>query len=164
MGNAPDISIPAAHNMKTIGGRGHWMSPGVRAIARPLLAILLSCATSLCAANSTPIESSKLPTGARATIAQLQAAAEANDFAKLRALMTDQFIWSFGGDANADQAIAAWRVDPSYLTGLRATLARECHLPDPDEVECPGRGGGDFRTGLVKTPAGWRMNYLVAGD
>jgi hypothetical protein len=23
---------------------------------------------------------------------------------------------------------------------------------------------GDFRAGLVKTPAGWRLKYLVAGD
>lgn len=145
--NAPDISIHAAHNMTSASGRGHWISPGVPARARPLLAVLLSCATSLCAANSVPIEPTKLPPGARATITQLQAAAEANDFAKLRSLMIDPFIWSFGGDASADQAIAAWRVDPGYLTGLRATLTRECHLSDPEEVECPGKGDGDFRAG-----------------
>lgn len=139
-------------------------SPGVQATARPLLAILLICATSLCAATSTPMEPTQLPADVRATIAQLQVAAETSDFATLRSLMTDQFIWSFGGDANADQAIAAWRADSSYLNGLRATLARGCRVTDPDEVECPGKGGGDFRAGLVKTPAGWRMTYLVAGD
>lgn len=108
--------------------------------------------------------SSPLPHDARATIAQLRQAATAKDFAKLRSLMTGEFTWSFGGDANADQAIAAWRDDGSYLQGLRATLDQGCHLSTQDELECPGKGGGGFRAGLVKTPAGWRLQYLVAGD
>jgi len=108
--------------------------------------------------------SSTLPLEARATIAQLRQAATAKDFAKLRSLMTGEFTWSFGGDANADQAIAAWRDDSTYLQGLRATLDQGCHRSAQDELECPGRGGGGFRAGLVKTPAGWRLQYLVAGD
>jgi hypothetical protein len=108
--------------------------------------------------------SSALPQEARATIAQLRDAAAAKDFAKLRSLMTGEFTWSFGGDADADQAIAAWRDDSSYLHGLRATLNQGCHRSAQDELECPGKGGGDFRAGLVRTPAGWRLQYLVAGD
>jgi hypothetical protein len=101
---------------------------------------------------------------ASATIAELRCAAAARDLAKLRSLMTDEFIWSFGGDASADQAIAAWRDDSRYLDRLRATLERGCHRSGHDELECPGAGGGDFRAGLVKVPAGWRLYYLVAGD
>jgi predicted lipid-binding transport protein (Tim44 family) len=109
-------------------------------------------------------ETVQLPQDARTAIAQLQKAAQAQDFAKLRTLMIDDFTWSFGGDASADQAIAAWRADDRYLRALRATLERGCHPSGQDRVECPGTGGIAFRAGLVKTHAGWRMEYLVEGD
>jgi hypothetical protein len=164
MGRTPDISTLAAPNMAVASGRPRWMSRGVQATAWPLLATLLTCATCPCAATSTPTVSTLLPADVRATIVRLQAAAQTSDFATLRSLMTDAFTWSFGGDADADQAIAAWRTDPGYLAALRITLALGCQSAGPDEVECPGKGGGDFRAGLVRTPAGWRMQYLVEGD
>jgi hypothetical protein len=116
------------------------------------------------AAAPTKAETARLPQDARHVITQLQKAAESKDLARLRSLMIDGFIWSFGGDASADQAIDAWREDDRYLDELRATLERGCHPDGPDRVECPGKGGADFRAGLVKTQAGWRMEYLVEGD
>ena len=116
------------------------------------------------AADSTGAETQRLPQDARHVIAQLHEAAGAKDFSRLRSLMIDGFIWSFGGDASADQAIDAWREDDRYLGELRATLESGCHLSGQDRVECPGKGGADFRAGLVKSQAGWRLEYLVEGD
>jgi hypothetical protein len=164
MSSAPGIGTHSAPGVTAAGGRARGLSPGVRAIATPRLAILLVCATCLGSATAAATEPTQLPADVRATVVQLQAAAEASDFATLRSLMTDAFTWSFGGDADADQAITAWRVDPGYLTALRATLARGCRLLDQNEVECPGRGDGGFRAGLVRTSSGWRMQYLVEGD
>jgi hypothetical protein len=105
-----------------------------------------------------------LPKEAHETIAHLKKAAQDNDFAKLRSLMADEFTWSFGGDVDANQAINAWREDKRYLAELQATLKHGCHKTGRNKINCPGKGDFDFRAGLVKTKAGWRMEYFVEGD
>ena len=80
------------------------------------------------------------------------------------ALIVAGFLIGTSGGTSADQAIDAWREDDRYLGELRATLESGCHLSGQDRVECPGRGSADFRAGLVKSQAGWRLEYLVEGD
>lgn len=90
--------------------------------------------------------------------------ADKRKFPALRALMVDAFTWSFGGDVNASQAIAEWQKEPRYLREMVRVLRKGCRLVKTDEVECPGRGGLNFRAGFIKTDKGWRMNYFVEGD
>ena len=114
--------------------------------------------------GSSGTETRPLPIEAREIIAELEKAAQAKDFAKLRSLMVDEFTWSFGGDVDANQAITAWRDDKRYLRELQATLKRGCRKIGQNKINCPGKGGFDFRAGLVKTNVGWRMEYFVEGD
>ena len=107
---------------------------------------------------------SSVPKEAREVIAQVDKAAQANHYAALRSLMADEFSWSFGGDLDADQAIAAWREDKHYLTELHAVLKLGCYKSAPKKISCPGKGGFSFRAGFLTTPAGWRMEYFVEGD
>jgi hypothetical protein len=77
----------------------------------------------------------------------------------------DDFIWSFGGDSDADQAIAEWKQDDKYLRALDRVLRNGCKpAQDNRQVECPGKGGTSFRAGFEKTPSGWRMSSFVEGD
>jgi hypothetical protein len=124
-----------------------------------LLALASSDAFSAAAIKKAPV-----PKEAQAIINKTRQAVGAKDFAKLRALMISEFTWSFGGDGDADQAIEAWRKDPQYMKQMSAVLKRGCHADDVDRVICPGKGGMGFRAAYVKTEAGWRMEYFVAGD
>jgi hypothetical protein len=89
------------------------------------------------------------------------------DFASLRRVMTDAFVWSFGGDDGADNAIAEWRRDERYLAALTQVLRSPCRPGDYNgapAVECPGRGGHSFRAWFVETKAGWKLTAFVEGD
>lgn len=110
------------------------------------------------------VEASEVPKEAREVIAQADKAAQAKNYSALRSLMVSQFTWGFGGDLDADQAIAAWREDKRYLRELHSVLKLGCHKTEPNKVNCPGKGGFAFRAGFVKTTSGWRMEYFVEGD
>ncbi|MCI0405807.1 MAG: hypothetical protein L0209_07010 [candidate division Zixibacteria bacterium] len=136
----------------------------MRALRAALLVVSFSLAVCGNSFGSAGAETKPLPKEAYETIAQLKKAAQGNDFAKLRSLMVDEFTWSFGGDVDANQAINAWRKDKRYLAELQATLKSGCHKTERNKINCPSKGGFDFRAGLVKTKAGWRMEYFVEGD
>jgi hypothetical protein len=92
-------------------------------------------------------------------------AARKKDFVALRALMIDEFTWSFGGDSSADQAITAWQKHPEELAKMDKVLRLPCHTSeDVDHVDCPGKGAGSHRAAFIKTAAGWKMINFVAGD
>src|SRR5882724_1645574 len=46
--------------------------------------------------------------------------------AGLRPLMEQAFTWSFGGDADADQAVDEWKKQPKALQGLTGALTGPC--------------------------------------
>jgi hypothetical protein len=84
--------------------------------------------------------------------------------------MADDFTWSFGGDGDADQAIAAWKEDPAhYLPELQRVLTKACHhqgryWDGQEHIFCPGKTDTDFRAGFTLGQDGWKMRYFVAGD
>ncbi len=133
----------------------------VKVIERAVLGLLL---TLVLGATHAPVER-KLPAAARSTIDKVSRAAKRADFATLRGLMVKEFTWSFGGDADVDQAISAWKEDPRYLKELGRVLRGKCRfLQLHKRVECPGDGTLGFRAGFVEDDGSWRMEYFVEGD
>lgn len=105
-----------------------------------------------------------IPSEARTIIRQVHEAASKRNFAALRALMVDDFQWSFGGDRDAAQALDAWKGDATTLPSLVRVTSRACAFTAKDMIECPLGAGTRARAGFQRTPAGWRMHYFVAGD
>lgn len=79
----------------------------------------------------------------------------------LRPLMDPQFTWSFGGDADADQALGEWAKDPKLLTKLRTALTGACK-PQKDSLTCAGKSGP--RAVFEKRDGCWRWTSFVEGD
>ena len=104
-----------------------------------------------------------VPPDALAVIAQVNTAATRKDFAALEALMTPEFIWSYGGDASATGALANWESHPKVLKDLQRITSSPC-VARSALVECAASTKGGFRAGFKQTPAGWRMVYFVEGD
>jgi len=104
-----------------------------------------------------------IPPAAAAVIRDVHAAAAASDYAALERAMTSEFVWSFGGDGEAAQALDQWRKKPRYLRELHRVTSASCDYRD-GLVECPARAGAGYRAGFRLTAAGWKMVYFVAGD
>jgi hypothetical protein len=104
-----------------------------------------------------------VPAAAKDVIAQVHSAATTSNYAKLRALMIEEFSWSFGGDASADQAIAEWRKQPRYLRRLAEITKSGCVYRDK-YVECPANARTSFRAGFTRIGDRWKMAYFVEGD
>ena len=122
---------------------------------------MLSAGVAFAAAKGSP---PPVPAKAADAIRLVATSAEKKDLAGLRALMVDNFIWSFGGDESAAQAIDQWKSDPKYLRELQRVLRKRCHVSDADHVECPGQGGVTFRAGFVRLETCWKMEFFVEGD
>ena len=77
--------------------------------------------------------------------------------------MAEDFSWSFGGDASADQAIAEWRKQPRYLRQLASVTKSRCSY-EGKYVDCPANPRTAFRAGFTKIDGRWKMAYFVEGD
>src|SRR3979411_3180707 len=71
-----------------------------------------------------------LPADASMIVERALKAARLKDVNPLKRLMIPQFLWSFGGDRDADQAIEFWKADARYLDEMVRVLDRGCHI-DP---------------------------------
>ena len=109
------------------------------------------------------LASSEVPPQAKALIKQVHRLSAKGDLVGLRSLMVPEFTWSFGGDANADQAISNWRENPKQLHALANVTSKQCALKGK-YVECPRNAGMNQRVGFAETKTGWRMTYFVQGD
>ena len=78
--------------------------------------------------------------------------------------MAPEFVWSFGGDADAQQAIGAWKADPRALNVLHRVTGAPCAALPDGSVECPRQAGRAARARFEPTAQGWRMVSFVAGD
>jgi hypothetical protein len=109
----------------------------------------------------------RIPAAVSDLISKTAAWSTTRDFTSLRQVMTDNFVWSFGGDDGADNAIAEWRSEQRYLPALTKVLKSPCRQADYNGtrgVECPGAGGDSFRAWFVETKAGWKFTAFVEGD
>lgn len=108
-----------------------------------------------------------IPAAASDLIAKTTVWSTALDFALLRQVMTDNFVWSFAWDEGPDNAITEWQRDPRYMRALTRVLKLPCHPAVYDgmsAVECPGRGGLSFRAWFVEAQEGWKFAAFVEGD
>lgn len=105
-----------------------------------------------------------IPAEAANAVKAVNLAASRRDLAALRSAMTEEFIWSFGGDASARQAIDAWRADPRLLTALRDATSGSCEPIGQRYIQCPKDAGVSHRAGFALTSVGWRLTCFVAGD
>ena len=110
------------------------------------------------------VHAAPLPPDAAIVIAKVHKAAKLDDYTALKSLMVDDFIWSFGGDQNAAQAIENWKTDSTALKKLIKVTSQLCSLNMDGDVECPSKAGTAYRAGFKQTPDGWRMFYFVGGD
>jgi hypothetical protein len=109
----------------------------------------------------------QIPSAASDLIAKTAGWSAARDFASLRQVMTDNFIWSFGGEEGPDNAITEWRSDQRYLVALNQVLKLPCRLADYNgtpAVECPGKRGLSFRAWFVEAQGRWKFTAFVEGD
>jgi len=106
----------------------------------------------------------RIPREALDIIAHVRDAADRKDVATLRILMAPDFLWSFGGDRSAGQALAAWQEDPPAFARLHAVTSGPCAPIGDGIIECPRNAGTSYRAGFQKTDKGWRMIYFIAGD
>lgn len=83
-----------------------------------------------------------LPAGALESVKGVNSAASRRDFATLRNVMAQDFVWSFGGDASAEQAIHEWhrsrtswqrfeRQHPAHATAWAITSSVRRMLASP---------------------------------
>jgi hypothetical protein len=119
----------------------------------------------LCVAHP-GIAGDRVPKEAASVIAEVHDAADREDLDTLRTKMVDEFVWSFGGDGDADQAIANWRNEPDALKALARVTSGHCGPLEGavETIQCPGNAGMDYRAGFQQTKHGWRMVWFVAGD
>ena len=113
-----------------------------------------------------PVADSALPIPRQAAtvIHAVSRAAAGRDGAALRSAMHSEFIWSFGGDANAEQAIDEWFRHPHTLRALSKATQSPCAFGADKVIECPARAGSSHRAGFQRIHGEWKMVYFVAGD
>jgi len=128
--------------------------------------ILISTVVSVCVAFPAwpALGAANIPLEAQSVILKVQLAAKANDLAALTKLMVKEFTWSFGGDLDAEQALAAWNENPEAIKELYRVASKQCTMREEKIVECPTNAGINYRAGFKNTESGWRMIYFVAGD
>lgn len=105
-----------------------------------------------------------IPSQAQAVIQQVHRAAKAKNYSAIEKLMVQEFVWSFGGDGDAKQAIQAWKADSNAVRELLRVTGSQCAALRDGSVECPAKAGISYRARFKETPEGWRMVSFVAGD
>lgn len=107
----------------------------------------------------------KIPDEAALIISKIHHAAARHDLKAIRRLMISEFVWSYGGDGDADQAVAAWRQDRNAIHQLAVVTKGRCSFVGGQKlIQCPPNAGTAYRAGFIHTDYGWRMSYFVAGD
>ena len=108
----------------------------------------------------------RVPEAASSLIAEVHDTAVRKDFDELRTRMVDEFVWSFGGDGDADQAISNWRDEPDALKALARVTSGPCGPLEgvTEIIQCPANAGIDYRAGFKQTQDGWKLVWFVAGD
>ena len=105
-----------------------------------------------------------IPHAAKIVISETHRSAKLHNSKALLKLMVPNFVWSFGGDANAMQAIDSWLENPILFDELSRITSMDCISLDKYTVECPKNADTGYRAGFKKTTQGWRMEYFVEGD
>jgi hypothetical protein len=106
-----------------------------------------------------------IPPAAGKQLATLKDALGARDYGVLRAQLADDVVWSLGGGAGADGAMAMWQADPEPLDGMTKALAAGCG-GEVKKVTCPAAApvSGSYQLTLELRPEGWRITSFVKAE
>jgi hypothetical protein len=113
---------------------------------------------------------SALPPAAAKVVAEAEQAAGSRDVTRLRAIMADEFTYSFGDAPSADTAVLVWKADATILAELHRTLGAGCAMDAAKgQVVCPAAYLTDgnftgYRVGFAQVGGQWKMTFFVAGD
>ena len=113
---------------------------------------------------------STLPPEAAKVVAEAEQASGARDVGRLRAVMADEFTYSFGDAPSADTAVLVWKADATILSELNKTLGAGCAMDTTKaQVVCPAAFLTDgnftgYRVGFAQVNGHWKMTFFVAGD
>ena len=77
--------------------------------------------------------------------------------------MSEDFLYSFGGDGGPDEAFLYWDESDSWKT-LHDLLANGFHHCSFNYVEIVSLMPTDYRAGFERREGTWAFTYFVAGD
>lgn len=145
--------------------RGDLHHPGSGSNETMATSILkLLAATVLIGFTSTPSAAESVPQELAHMVSQIHSAAVHRKYETLREHMNTEFVWSFGGDGDREQALSEWRKDARYLHRLARATRSACELIGGGAYQCPAKPGEGFRAGFRQIDGQWKMVYFVAGD
>lgn len=121
--------------------------------------LMLGCSDAAAQAGKT-----NAPKSATRLVAAVHDAAASGTPEALRKYMSPDFVSSFGGDGEPDEAIALWSRERSSLKHLAQSTAGHCRLPSTVYLECPARAGIGYRAGFKLVSGTWVFSSFVAGD
>lgn len=103
-----------------------------------------------------------VPAAAARQLATLKDVLSSRDYVALRAQLADDVIWSLGGGAGADAAMAMWQADPEPLDAMGKALTAGC-AGDAKKVTCPAGSPAPGAYQLTVEPRGaaWRVASFV---
>jgi hypothetical protein len=106
-----------------------------------------------------------VPAGAGRRLAELKDAVVGRDFAALRGQLADDMLWSLGGAAGADIALATWQADPEPLDAMAKLLAEGCG-GDAARVTCPAGqvAPGAYQLTLMPRGEVWQVTAYVKAE
>src|SRR6185295_16367439 len=105
------------------------------------------------------------PADAGKELAQIKDALAARDYGSLRTHLADDVVWSLGGGAGADGAMAMWQADPESLDAMSKALGAGCG-GDAKKATCPAGAAAAGAYQLVLEPRGssWRITSFVKSE
>ena len=110
----------------------------------------------------------EIPAAASAAVDAVRTAVLSGDLDKVRPLMTNDFIWSFGSGGSADIAIVQWKADETYASKLVQVFDAGCASSAKTAIVCPAEAVADDYTGrrasFTLAKGKWMMSSFVEGD
>ncbi|HEY0191986.1 MAG TPA: hypothetical protein VGC42_12790 [Kofleriaceae bacterium] len=115
--------------------------------------------------KSDPSVYKDVPPDAAKRLASLKDAIAARDYPALRGQLADDVLWSLGGGAGADGAIAMWQADPATLDEMTKVLLGACG-GDSKRVSCPAGppAAGEFQLVIEPRVDRWRVTSFVKAE
>jgi hypothetical protein len=115
--------------------------------------------------RSDPTAFGAVPADAGKELAAIKDAIAARDYSSLRLQLADDVVWSLGGGAGADGAMAMWQADPESLDAMSKALAAGCG-GDAKKVTCPvgAPAAGAYQLVIESRGPAWRITSFVKSE
>ena len=106
-----------------------------------------------------------VPAGAASELAAVKDVLAKRDYGALRTHLADDVVWSLGGGAGAEDAMAMWQADPTTLEAMSGTLGA-CAADGDSRVLCPaGQAAvGAWQLTLEPRGAAWKITAFVKAE